>query len=91
MSGMLKDYPADLTLDNGQIKVLGESKVRAIHVTPSGKRTWTLDFDWLRKVMREASEHGFDHGALFARPKGSEDRFVVIPEEVYFRLLKRSR
>lgn len=98
MSGMLRDYPADLTLDNGHLRVLGESKVRSLKVTPSGKRTWTIDFEWLRKVMREAvsakpDERGrsFDHGALFVRPKGSEDRFVLIDEATYFRLLKKSR
>lgn len=89
-SGQFKDYPADLTLEIGQVKVLGESKVRALKVTPSGKTTWTIDFDWLRKVMREGAENGFHHAALFVRPKGSQDRFVLLDEGVYFVLLRNA-
>lgn len=91
MSGMLKDFPADLTLDNGSIRVLGESKVRALHLTPTGAATWTINFDWLRKVVREAREHGFDHAALFVRPKRSQEHFVLLEEATYLDLLKRSR
>lgn len=92
MSGMLKDYPADLTLDTGHIRVLGESKVRAVHVTPSGAANWTINLDWLRKVVREARDHGFDHAALFVRPKRSvNDHYVLLEEQVYFDLLRRAR
>jgi hypothetical protein len=91
-SGQFKDYPADLTLDNGSIRVLGESKVRSVHVTPSGAANWTINLDWLRKVVREARDHGFDHAALFVRPKRSvNDHFVLIEESVYLDLLRRSR
>lgn len=93
MSGMLKDYPADVVIEAGERRVLGESKVRALHVHPSGKRTWTIDFDWLRKVMREAQQpdsegRAYHHGALFVRPKGSSEQFVLLPEAVYFELLR---
>lgn len=90
-SGQFKDYPADLTLDNGQIRVLGESKVRAAKLSPKGKRSLTLDLDWLRKVIREASEHGFHHAALFVRPKGSQEHYVLVEEETYFQLLRHQR
>lgn len=89
MSGQLKDFPADLQLSSPQIKVLGESKVRSLSLSPRGKRSLTLDLDWLRKVVREARAHNFDHAALFVRPKGSvADRFVLLEESVYFDLLR---
>lgn len=93
MSGMLKDYPADVVIEAGERRVLGESKVRALHVSPSGKKTWTIDFDWLRKVMREAQQPDsegrvYHHGALFVRPKGSSEQFVLLAEADYFDLLR---
>lgn len=93
MSGMLKDYPADVVIEAGERRVLGESKVRSLHIHPSGKRTWTIDFDWLRKVMKEAKQPDsegrvYHHGALFVRPKGSSEQFVMVSEEVYFELLR---
>lgn len=92
MSGMLKDFPADLALDTGHLRVLGESKVRAVHVTPTGAANWTINLDWLRKVVREANDHGFDHAALFVRPKRSvNDHYVLLEEAVYFDLLRRAR
>lgn len=92
LSGQLRDFPADIQLSSKQLRVLVESKVRALTVTTKGEATWTLRFDWLRKVIREAKEHGFDHGALFVRPKGARaDRFVLIEETTYLDLLKRAK
>lgn len=91
LSGQLKDFPADVVIEAKARRVLVESKVRALTVTTKGSSRWSIDFDWLRKVMREASEQGFSHGALFARPKGSQDRFVLVEEAVYLDLLKRAR
>jgi hypothetical protein len=93
MSGMLKEYPADVVIEAGERRVLGESKVRSLHIHPSGKKTWTIDFDWLRKVTREAKQpdnegRSYHHGALFVRPKGASDQFVLIEEAVYFELLR---
>lgn len=91
-SGQFKDFPADLTLESGQLRVLGESKVRAATLSPKGKRSLTLDLDWLRKVVREAKEHGFHHAALFVRPKGTQgEHYVLLEEAIYFDLLRRGR
>lgn len=87
LSGQLKDFPADVVIETGTERILVESKVRSLSTTTKGKRTWTLDFDWLRKVTREAKENGFDHAALFARPKGATECFVLVEESVYLRLL----
>lgn len=92
-SGQNKGFPADVVIKTPRRRVLVESKVRQMYVTPGGKTTWTINFNWLRKVMKEADEGdkdgSFDHGALFVRPKGSQDRFVMLNEEDYLRLLSR--
>ena len=90
LSGQLKAFPADVVIETGSEWVLVESKVRSLLVRASGKRMWTIDFDWLRKVMREAQEQAFDHAALFVRPKGSQDRFVLLDEAIYLELLRRT-
>lgn len=89
-SGQFKGYPADVVIETGEERILVESKVRSLVIRSSGKRMWTIDFDWLRKVIREGTANGFSHAALFVRPKNSGDRFVVLDERTYLDLLSRS-
>lgn len=90
LSGQLKGFPADVVIEAKTRKILVESKVRSLVTRPGGKVTWTIDFNWLKKVMREADDGGFDHGALFVRPKGSQsDHYVLLNEDDYLNLLSR--
>ena len=89
-SGQFQGYPADVVIETPMDRILVESKVRSLEITTKGKSTWTIDFNWLRKVVKEAKAQGFSHGALFARPKGSQERYVLVEEAVYLDLLNRA-
>lgn len=91
LSGALPGFKGDVVIETKAQRILVESKVRALTVTTKGASRWSIDFDWLRKVIREASEQGFHHGALFARPKSSQDRYVLIEEAVYLGLLANQK
>lgn len=87
MSGILKDYPNDAVIGEGENSVLVECKVRAVSMNAKGEKQFSFDLEWLKGVMRHAKQHNFRLGCVVFAPKSSQDKYVVLAYSDFLDLL----
>ena len=73
LSGVLKDFPNDVEIE----RLLVECKVRSAKLDAKGRKTITLDLDWLHGVVGNAEKAGYEAGVVVVRPKGSQHLYVL--------------
>lgn len=82
-SGVFKDYPSDVVVEN----ILVECKVRSAEFIPPATRYVRIDMNWLEKVREEAEKAGFLDGVVVINAKGSRNPSVLISLDFFLTLL----
>ncbi len=65
-SGVFKDFPNDAVIES----ILIEAKAGYTRLNVRGEKHFSLDVDWINKVLSHAKESGFDGWLLAMRPDG---------------------
>ena len=87
LSGVLKDFPNDVEIE----RLLVECKVRSARLDAKGRKTITLDLDWLHGVVGNAERAGYAAGIVVVRPKGSQRLYVLADFDTYLDTLLASK
>jgi hypothetical protein len=87
LSGVLKQFPNDVTLGGGRWKVLAECKVRTAELSFDGQKHFPFNLDWLKGVMGNAQRMGYRMGAVVFASKHSQDKYVVLTLDDFLSLL----
>jgi len=83
-SGIYKEYPSDVLLD----QFLLECKVRSPLPTIDGnEKAVRVEYNWLNKVMRNAKTLG-KLGAVVVKPKGQQKQMVLMDFDDWLELVK---
>ena len=85
-SGVYKDFPADLVIGSG----LGEAKTRSSYEV-AGRKVVQFELEWLKQVVRQSEENGFEWGAVFFHPKGTQEQYVFLTLDSFLELVKKSQ
>jgi len=85
-SGVYKDYPHDAVIEG----MLVECKVRAVDMDAGrATRIFRFDLNWLKQVV-SAALGKYRMGVVVFRPRGSQEKYVVIALSDFLALLARS-